>query len=228
MSRPPTAVNAVQALRKLLGTVPDHEVAAAAGVSVGSVGKFRRSLGIPAYEGYKFQKGHAPLGPAAGGDERPTRRRRSKLEAYEHLVGRMADKEVAQLAGMTPDGVRMYRQRHGIGAGPASPEDEPDGGTASPAPAPDGTSTGATPPALPREGPGSVTRTGSQTAEKEADDGPTYAWQLTVELAGASRKVIVLGRVPSEAVTRAQALGGAAGFDAAAIVGLGRVGEALR
>jgi hypothetical protein len=42
------------------------------------------------------------------------RRRRSKLDPYVHLVGKLSDREVASMAGMTPDGVRMYRQRHDI------------------------------------------------------------------------------------------------------------------
>ena len=42
------------------------------------------------------------------------RRRRSKLDPYVHLVGKLSDREVATMAGMTPDGVRMYRQRHNI------------------------------------------------------------------------------------------------------------------
>ena len=42
--------------------------------------------------------------------------RRSKLDAYAHIVGRVPDREVAAMAGITPDGVRMYRQRHKIPA----------------------------------------------------------------------------------------------------------------
>jgi hypothetical protein len=51
-------------------------------------------------------------------DSKPTKRRkrRSKLDPYKHLLGRVSDREVARLAGMTPDGVRMYRQRHAIPA----------------------------------------------------------------------------------------------------------------
>jgi len=44
------------------------------------------------------------------------RYRRSKLDEHAHLVGRIPDREVASMAGMTPDGVRMYRQRHKIPA----------------------------------------------------------------------------------------------------------------
>jgi len=42
------------------------------------------------------------------------RKRRSKLEPYAHLIGKLSDREVATMAGITPDGVRMYRQRHDI------------------------------------------------------------------------------------------------------------------
>lgn len=42
------------------------------------------------------------------------RKRRSKLEPYRHLVGKLSDREVASMAGITADGVRMYRQRHDI------------------------------------------------------------------------------------------------------------------
>ncbi len=40
--------------------------------------------------------------------------RRSKLDQFAHLVGKIPDREVAAMAGITPDGVRMYRQRHAI------------------------------------------------------------------------------------------------------------------
>jgi len=44
------------------------------------------------------------------------RSRRSKLDTHAHLVGRIPDREVAAMAGISPDGVRMYRQRHKIPA----------------------------------------------------------------------------------------------------------------
>ena len=46
----------------------------------------------------------------------PERRRRSKLDPYRHLIGKLSDREVASMAGITADGVRMYRQRHAIPA----------------------------------------------------------------------------------------------------------------
>ncbi len=44
------------------------------------------------------------------------RRRRSKLDPYRHLIGKLSDREVASMAGITADGVRKYRQRHEIPA----------------------------------------------------------------------------------------------------------------
>ena len=44
----------LEALRHLLGNLPDHEVAARAGTSASIVGRYRRSLKIEAYDGYKF------------------------------------------------------------------------------------------------------------------------------------------------------------------------------
>ena len=51
-------------------------------------------------------------------DSKPTKRRNrpSKLDPYKQLLGRVSDREVARLAGVTPDAVRMYRQRHAIPA----------------------------------------------------------------------------------------------------------------
>lgn len=91
----------------LLGTIPDHEVAQAADLSTSAVGRYRRSQGIAAYQGYKF-------GTRRRRNEPTTRP--SKLEAFQHLLGRVPDSEVAALAGMTTEGVRIYRKRKGIEA----------------------------------------------------------------------------------------------------------------
>ena len=129
----PSANAKLEKVKDMMGKKPDHEVAAAVGVSVSTVGKYRRLHKIPAYEGHKFVKGKvgtpgkptsAPSrkkgasadkkkSPATGGKRRF---RRSKLDAYANLIGKVPDREVAELAGMTPDGVRMYRHRHGIPA----------------------------------------------------------------------------------------------------------------
>ncbi|HCH64551.1 MAG TPA: hypothetical protein DFR83_17225 [Deltaproteobacteria bacterium] len=131
----------LEALRHLLGKVPDHEVAARAGTSASIVGRYRRSLKVDAYDGYKFGNdtsdddstaavadsvaeetqpaaaasvaGSAKAtGTARGGAS--TAGRRSKIAPFSDQVGQISDKEVAGLAGVSTEAVRMYRRRRGI------------------------------------------------------------------------------------------------------------------
>ena len=44
----------------------------------------------------------------------PKRKRRSKLDPYRAQIGKVADREIAEQAGVSPDAVRMFRQRHKI------------------------------------------------------------------------------------------------------------------
>ena len=53
----PNANSKLDEVRDLMGQKPDHEVAEIAGVSVSTVGKYRRRHNISAYQGYKFVKG---------------------------------------------------------------------------------------------------------------------------------------------------------------------------
>lgn len=48
--------------------------------------------------------------------------RRGKLDAFAHLMGTMADAEVARLAGSSVAGVKAHRARHGITRWPGEPE----------------------------------------------------------------------------------------------------------
>ncbi len=139
MPRPNKANAILKKLELLFGQVPDHEIAKQADLSISTVGKYRRTNNFPAYEGYKFRKGElppprtgkakkerakvaaakkAPKKAAKGKVDAPKQKRfrKSKLDPYAHLIGKMPDKEVAAMAGTTPDGVRMYRLRHGIPA----------------------------------------------------------------------------------------------------------------
>ncbi len=108
--------------KHLLGTLPDHEVAAQAGTSPAIVGRYRRSLGISPYDGYKFGRrgGDEAAAPAAASadaapaPEKKTRRRRSKIDPFVHLFGTTPDAEIAKLAGVTTEAVRMYRRRRGV------------------------------------------------------------------------------------------------------------------
>ena len=40
------------------------------------------------------------------------RKRRSKLDPYRAQIGKVADRVIAEQAGVSPDAVRMFRQRH--------------------------------------------------------------------------------------------------------------------
>ena len=44
----------------------------------------------------------------------PRKKRRSKLDPYLNQVGKVPDREIAEQAGVSPDAVRMFRQRHKI------------------------------------------------------------------------------------------------------------------
>ncbi len=131
----PDASQKLEPYRQMMGERPDHEIAALAEVSISTVGKHRRRMGIGPYQGNKFVKGlvgvpasnateeqrtAAPSGTAASTrsstTSTPRRRRRSKLDPWLHLVGVLTDREVSERAGISADGVRMYRHRHGIPA----------------------------------------------------------------------------------------------------------------
>ena len=95
-----------------LGKVPDHKVAEQAGVSRAIVIAFRKRLGIPAYNGYKFGAPGNPApsrGPAPEDAPRAFRGRRSALDPYTHLLGAVPDQEIASLAGVTPENVQIGR-----------------------------------------------------------------------------------------------------------------------
>jgi len=127
----------LEAQRHLLGKVPDHEVAARAGTTASIVGRYRRSLGIKAYDGYKFapKGGKADETAAQPAVESPPADEkvevvakapaeapksddapggRSKIAPYHEQVGSVPDKEIASLAGVSTEAVRMYRRRRGI------------------------------------------------------------------------------------------------------------------
>jgi len=137
----------LEAQRHLLGKVPDHEVAARAGTTPSIVGRYRRSLGIKAYEGYKFaakaakaakaeaaaqskavepapveekveEVAPAPEAPPAPSQKEDAKKEasggRSMIAPFHDQVGSIPDKEIAALAGVSTEAVRMYRRRRGI------------------------------------------------------------------------------------------------------------------
>ncbi len=82
----------------MLGKVPDREIAKMAGVSMRTVANYRSRHKIPGFRGI-YNK---------------PRPRRSKIDPYVHLVGKVPDRVVAEKAGVTPNAVRNYRVKHGI------------------------------------------------------------------------------------------------------------------
>lgn len=85
----------------LLGQVPDREVAEKADVSVRTIASFRARHDIAAYSGPR---------------RRSARKRRSRIDPYEHLLGKVADRVVAEKAQVSLNAVRNYRARRGIPA----------------------------------------------------------------------------------------------------------------
>lgn len=119
MPRRPSPTDHLDAVREKMGTLPDHEVALLCNSTAAIVGRYRRKHGIKAYQGYKFIKGARP--PGAKTSTSGTRRvRKSKLDPYREEVGKLPDKVLAEKAGVSIEGVRMYRKRHGIALEPSA------------------------------------------------------------------------------------------------------------
>ena len=115
--------SAIEPYKDVLGTVIDREIAAMAGVTVSAVTQYRLRMGIaaarPAADATPEPAAPkaAPKARAQAASEADTavaRRRRSKLDPYFDLLGKVDDAEIAGLAGVSVDNVRSYRRRHGI------------------------------------------------------------------------------------------------------------------
>jgi hypothetical protein len=88
---------------ELLGTIPDSEVAMRANVSVRTIASFRARHGVGGYKGPRKR----------GADRAP---RKSRIDAFAHLVGQFPDRVVAEKAGVSLNAVRNWRMRHGVAA----------------------------------------------------------------------------------------------------------------
>lgn len=141
--------DAIAPYRADLGKVADSAIATKAGVSRSVVVNYRKKLGIPAYEGYKFgareDKVASPVAPkgaktsapadvtprrkpgrppkpkataaaAVATDSKVFRGRKSKLDAFADMLGKVPDSEIARMADVTQENVRTYRMRRGIEA----------------------------------------------------------------------------------------------------------------
>ena len=99
-SRPGSKDHLIEPLLEQLGSIPDAEVARKAGVSVRTVASYRSRNKIPGYKGR--------------GTPGKKRRRKSKIDPYTDLLGKVPDRVIAEKAGVTLNAVRNYRANRGI------------------------------------------------------------------------------------------------------------------
>lgn len=121
--------------RAKLGKVPDQQIAEQAGVSRTLVVNYRKKLGIAAYQGHKTP----PAAPAPVVESSPAkafRGRRSALDEYMDVLGKLPDADIAKMAGVTAENVRTYRNRRGIAATWQPAPARTEVASAAPAPAP--------------------------------------------------------------------------------------------
>lgn len=175
-----------------LGRVPDQQIADLAGVSRALVVNFRKKLGIAAYDGYRS----APAGVTADeGGEREFRGRRSALDPFAELLGKVTDGEIARRAGVTAENVRAYRHRRGIPALGEPPRPAPVQAAAPPDPPP------SAPPAnLPEPPPPAPFAPVDPAASSPAV--PT-AFLVTVDTSSGARGYAVVARDIAEAARNA-------------------------
>ena len=100
-TRPGSKDERIDQIRDQLGAISDREAAELAGVSQRTITSYRQRHSISAFTGRGAAKGS---------------RRRSKLDPFVELVGRLPDREVAERAEVTLNAVRNYRHTRGIGA----------------------------------------------------------------------------------------------------------------
>ena len=100
-ARPGSKDARILPFRDSLGAVPDSAVAKRAGVSVRTIASFRARNGISGYTGPRRR----------GADRAP---RKSRIDAFAHLVGSVADRLVAEQADVSVNAVRNWRIKHGV------------------------------------------------------------------------------------------------------------------
>ncbi|MBM4369347.1 MAG: hypothetical protein FJ102_24250, partial [Deltaproteobacteria bacterium] len=94
MPRPPVDQK-LAPFKDKLGKIPDHEIAAQAGVSRTAVVSFRKRMGIKSYEGYKFQPGAAPARPESAGKSAGSKSATMKAPAPKPAAAKPAPAQAA-------------------------------------------------------------------------------------------------------------------------------------
>lgn len=120
-----TGRSKLDAHRDIIGVLSDAEVAGRAGVTPEAVRVYRQRHDIPSKRSVAASAPSAARASAVEDDKKVAQRRSSKLDHYMDLVGTLPDREVATMAGVTPENVRAFRRRHDI---PARWRDEGDEG----------------------------------------------------------------------------------------------------
>ncbi len=194
----------IDPFRTHVGVLTDAQVAAMAGVSISAVKLYRdRNRIAPAMPQGSTRRARDRQAKAGSG-ERPAAPaprkgpgRKSRIAPLHHLVGVIADAELAKQAGVTPNAVQMYRKKHGI---PASGLRAGSSGPAAAAP-------------RPASRPGRVGR-------PRAAGGKLYGWRLRIATGRGAEDFRI-------AVAADAAAACAAGSAAGEVVGLERLAVAM-
>jgi len=116
VARPGSKDTRILPYARMLGQVPDSDVARKAGVSVRTIASFRARNQVGGYKGPRKR----------GADRAP---RKSRIDAFAHLVGQHPDRIVAEKAGVSLNAVRNWRMRHGVPASGRAASDPVHGGS---------------------------------------------------------------------------------------------------
>ena len=174
--------------RDVVGSRSDKEVAKLAGVTPENVRTYRLRRGIPAsWRGEPSAQVDARTKPttapaaAKSPSKRPRKRRASALDPYQDRIGRVPDRHLAELAGVSAENVRAYRKRHGIPAYWRG----------------DGAATnGAPPPAL---APRTQAVTTARTNQSGTASDRRFAYKISADVQGTMREYVAFGSNMAEA-----------------------------
>jgi len=171
-----------------LGKVTDREVAAEAGVSAQTVATVRKQMGITVPRGRRPANPPAPLAVTTAAKKSNPGPGRSAIAPYADQLGKVADGEIASLAGVTENAVRNYRNRRGIPAPTRSRASVPDQA------APKKTKSASTPKSAPKA---------AAASAPVAVNAGAQAWRVQLD----DRSVIVVAASAVEVATKACAAG---------------------
>jgi len=167
--------------RDIVGTLSDKDVAQRAGVTSENVRTYRLRRGIPAgWRGETSEQLLAKRSPDATKAKKtaakPRKRRASALDPFQDRLGRIPDRRLAELAGVSAENVRAYRKRHGIPAFWRGDGASGTNGGAGPAPA------RATP-----------------TPKRSTEEARRFAYKVSAEVQGTTREYVAFGTDMAEA-----------------------------